>query len=307
VSVTIRAGRRLVEVTHPDKKLFAGGATKLDLARYYEQIAGTMLPHLSRRPLTLERYPEGTGGQRVMQQHADRLASWLRRVRVPARGGPAVDHVVAADARTLVYLANLACVTLHRWLSRSDALERPDLLVFDLDPSEDRPADVRRAARIMGTLLRELGLRPWPMTTGSRGYHVVVALRRQLGFDEVRDFARGVAELAVAREPHLLTAQQRKRERGGKIFVDVMRNAYGQTAVAPYSVRARDNAPVATPLRWDELDDRRTTATRWTISSVPSRLDRDGDPWTEMMRHAQSLTRPAQRLSEARSELRSST
>jgi bifunctional non-homologous end joining protein LigD len=307
VSVTIAAGRRRIEITRPNKELFAGGSTKLDLARYYERVASTMLPHLSRRPLTLERYPEGNRGQRVIQQHADRLAPWLRRVRVPTRGGATVEHVVAGDAATLVYLANLACVTLHRWLSRSDALERPDLLVFDLDPSEDRPADVRRAARVMGELLTELGLRPWPMTTGSRGYHVVVAIRRQADFDEVRDFARGVAELAVAREPRLLTAQQRKREREGKIFVDVMRNTYAQTAVAPYSVRARDDAPVATPLHWDELDDRRTTATRWTLASVPPRLEREGDPWKEITRHAQALTRPVERLGEALSEVRSSS
>ena len=301
MTVAIRAGRRRVEITNPDKQLFGSGATKLDLATYYESVAGAMLPHLARRPLNLERYPDGADGPRLIQQHADRLAPWVRRVQVPSRTGP-VQHVAAGDAATLVYLANLACITLHRWLSRSDMLDKPDVLVFDLDPSADRPAEIRRAARVMGALLRELGLHPWAMTTGSRGYHVAVSLRRRAGFDAVREFARGVAELAVAREPRLFTAQQRKRDREGRILIDVMRNGYAQTAVAPYSVRARATAPVATPLHWDELQDARTTAGRWTMATVPERLRRQGDPWRDMSRHPQALTRPQQRLSAALAE-----
>jgi bifunctional non-homologous end joining protein LigD len=301
VSVALRAGRRAVEITRPDKQLFSSGATKLDLATYYDRVASAMLPHLARRPLNLERYPDGADGPRLIQQHANRLAPWLRRVEVPSRTGP-VEHIVANDAATLVYLANLACITVHRWLSRSDMLQRPDVLVFDLDPSADRPADVRRAARVMGALLRELGLQPWAMTTGSRGYHVAVALLRRLGFGEVREFARSVAELAVAREPRLFTAQQRKRDREGRILIDVMRNSYAQTAVAPYSVRARADAPVATPLHWDELEEARTSAGRWTLASVPQRLAREGDPWRDMPRHPQALTRPAQKLREALTE-----
>ncbi|HEV2981082.1 MAG TPA: non-homologous end-joining DNA ligase [Solirubrobacteraceae bacterium] len=299
--MSLRAGRRRIEISKPDKPLFSSGETKLDLATYYERVAGAMLPHLARRPLNLERYPDGADGPRLIQQHADRLAPWVRRVAVPSAKGP-VQHVAANDAATLVYLANLACITLHRWLSRGDMLDKPDVLVFDLDPSTDSAAEIRRAARLIGDLLRELGLRPWAMTTGSRGYHVAVALRRRAGFDAVRQFARDVAELAVAREPRLFTAQQRKRDRGGRILIDVMRNGYAQTAVAPYSVRPRPTAPVATPLHWDELQDRRTSARRWTLASVPERLQREGDPWREMPRHAQSLTRAAQQLGEALAE-----
>jgi bifunctional non-homologous end joining protein LigD len=304
VSVALRAGRRRIEITRPEKPLLGDGVTKLDLANYYDGVADAMLPHLARRPLNLERYPEGIDGPRIIQQHADHLAAWLRRVEVPGRTHP-VEHVLAGDAAALVYLANLSCITLHRWLSRSDMLARPDLLVFDLDPSADRPADVRRATLIIGAVLTELGLRPWAMTTGSRGYHVAVALRRRAEFDAVRQFARGVAQLAVGREPRLFTAQPRKRDREGRILIDVMRNSYAQTAVAPYSVRARAGAPVATPLRWDELEDAQTTAVRWTLESVPRRLEREGDPWRDMPRHAQTLTRAAQALSAALAETRS--
>jgi bifunctional non-homologous end joining protein LigD len=302
VSVAIRAGRRNIEIARPEKPLFGSGVTKRDLASYYQRVAGAMLPHLARRPLNLERYPQGIDGVRIFQQHAsDNLPAWVRRVEVPARGRP-VEHVMAADAGTLVYLAGQACITFHRWLSRSDMLDRPDLLVIDLDPSTVRPAEIRRAARIVGALLRELGLEPWAMTTGSRGYHVAVALRRRTGFDAVREFARGLAELAVDREPSLFTNEQRKAKREGKILIDIQRNAYAHSAVSPYSVRARPDAPVATPLHWGELDDANTTAVRWTLASVLDRLEHEGDPWRDMARHGQTLTQAQRRLSGALAE-----
>jgi bifunctional non-homologous end joining protein LigD len=307
VSLRIRAGRRSVEVSRPDKVLFPPALTKADLAGYYEAVAGAMLPHLAGRPLNLERYPDGIDGQRIIQQHASRhFPDWVGRVTVAARKGQ-VEHVAVRDPATLVYLAGQACITLHRWLSRSDHLDRPDVLVVDLDPSTDRPAEVRRAARIFGVLLGELGLQPWAMTTGSRGYHVVVSLQRRADFDTVREFARDLAELAVAREPRLFTNEQRKAKREGKILVDVMRNAYGQTAVAPYAVRARPRAPVATPLHWEELEDSRTKADRWTIRSVPGRVERDGDPWRGMARKRQTLTQARRSLDEALSEARAAS
>jgi bifunctional non-homologous end joining protein LigD len=302
VSVAIRAGRRNIEIARPDKPLFGSGVTKRELATYYERVASAMLPHLARRPLNLERYPQGIDGPRIFQQHAaNNTPSWVRRVEVPGRARP-VEHVVAGDAATLVYLAGQACITFHRWLSRSDMLDRPDLLVIDLDPSAVRPAEIRRAARIIGALLRELGLEPWAMTTGSRGYHVAVALRRRRGFDAVREFARGLAELAVAREPGVFTSEQRKAKREGKILVDIQRNAYAHSAVSPYAVRARPDAPVATPLHWEELEDPKTTAVRWTLESVPGRLERDGDPWKDIARHGQTLARAQRSLSGALAE-----
>lgn len=304
MSLAIRAGRRTVEVSRPDKIIFPPRLTKADLARYYQAVAGVMLPHLAGRPLNLERYPDGIDGHRIIQQHASsHFPDWVGRFTVPARKGQ-VEHVVAGDPATLVYLAGQACITFHRWLSRTDSLDRPDVLVVDLDPSVDRPAEVRKAARIFGAILRELGLDPWAMTTGSRGYHVVVPLRRTADFDTVRDFARGLAELSTVREPRLLTNEQRKAKRDGKILVDVMRNAYGQTAVAPYSVRARPGAPVATPLHWEELEDSRTTASRWTIATVPGRIDRDGDPWSALGRKRQTLTEARERLGQALAEAR---
>jgi bifunctional non-homologous end joining protein LigD len=301
VSATIQAGRRAVRISRPDKALFPCGITKLDLARHYEQVAGVMLPHIVDRPLTLERYPDGIQSQKIFQQRAGAyFPSWIGRVVVAKQGG-SVEHVRATDAASLVYLANQACITPHAWLSRRDMLDRPDRLIVDLDPGGDRPAEVRRAARLIGDLLRELGLAPWAMTTGSRGYHVVVPLRRRQDFDDVRAFARDVAALAAGREPKLFTIEQRKAKRSGRVLLDMMRNGYAQTAVAPYAVRARPGAPVATPLHWDELSDAGTTADRWTLKTINHRLRDTGDPWEQIDSHPATLSAARRRLDQASS------
>jgi bifunctional non-homologous end joining protein LigD len=303
VSATIQAGRRRIQISRPDKPLFPCGITKAELARYYERVAEVMLPHLRGRPLNLERYPDGIRGERIMQQRAGRyFPDWIRRVRVPKRGGT-VDHVAAAEAGTLVYLAGQACITLHSWLSRGDALDRPDRLIFDLDPSDGRPAEVRRAARVMVELLRELGLEPWAMTSGSRGYHVAVPLQRRSEFDAVRAFARQVASLASRREPRLFTTEQRKAKREGRILIDVMRNAYAHSAVAPYAVRARPGAPVATPLHLEELNDAATRPDRWTLRTLLARTERDGDPWAQINRRGQTITTARRHVEEALTEV----
>lgn len=274
----IRAGRRVVTISRPGKPLI-GDVTKLDLARYYDAVAPAMLPHVADRPLNLERYPDGIDGHRIIQQHApDYFPSWIRRTRVPKRGG-SVEHVVANDPATLVYLANQAAVTLHRWLSRRDRLDHPDLMVIDLDPTVDDPDDVRRAALAMMALVREVGLEPLVMTTGSRGYHVAVALQRRADHEQVITFARDLASVAAARDPGRLTTEARKAKRGARIYLDVMRNAYAHTSVAPYAVRPRPGAPVAMPLHASELEDRAMRPDRFTLRDAPRRVERDGDAW----------------------------
>ncbi|HEY2653336.1 MAG TPA: non-homologous end-joining DNA ligase [Solirubrobacteraceae bacterium] len=307
MSATIRAGRRNVEITRPDKVLIPPGVTKADLAGYYEAVAAPMVSHIANRPLNFERFPDGIDGQRIFQQHAAKYyPSWVTRVEVPAAKGT-VAHVMARDGATLVYLAGQAVITFHAWLSRSDRLELPDRLVIDLDPSREDPEEVRHAALIMGDLVRELELTPWAMTTGSRGYHVVVPLQRRLEFDGVRQFARDLGELAAARDPELFTTEQRKAKRGGKILIDVLRNAYAHTSVAPYSVRPRPDAPVATPLHWEELEEAATHPRRWTLRTVPDRLERDGDPWRRFSTGAKSLTRARKLLRDALEETRGAT
>jgi bifunctional non-homologous end joining protein LigD len=259
-----------------------------------------MLPHLKGRALTVQRFPRGIGEQGwVQQDFADSLPDWIGRVEVAKEGG-AVMHPLAESPEALRWLANQNCITLHVWQSRQGRLHNPDRLVFDLDPSGTDFAVVRATARATAGVLEDLGLACYVQTTGSRGLHVVVPLRADADFDTARQFAREVAEVVVADDAAHRTVEARKDKRGDRVYLDVMRNAYAQTAVAPYSVRARAGAPVATPLEWDELDTRGLRADRFTIRNLRKRLADQRDPWADIYRHARSLTRPARRLAKLR-------
>jgi bifunctional non-homologous end joining protein LigD len=292
----MRAGRRDVRLTSPGKLLFPDdGLTKADLAAYYRDVAAAMVPLVRGRPLSLHRFNDGIAGKGFFQQEIPKGApDWVKRVEVPKQGGT-ITHVLADEAATLVWLANQNCITPHVWSSRADRLDRPDKLIFDLDPArgdDDWPL-VTRTARELIALLEELGATPFAMTSGSRGVHVVVALRRRYGFDGVQEAAHAIAGELVARRPQDLTVEFRKAKRGERLFVDVLRSRYGQLAVAPYAVRARPGAPVATPLRPGELDDGVLASARaFTVRDVPGRLARDGDPWAAIARAAGRLPTP---------------
>jgi bifunctional non-homologous end joining protein LigD len=244
----------------------------------------------------MQRFPDGIGKKGFFHKDVPtHFPDWIKRVQVRKQSGT-VTHALTCDADTLVYLADQACITPHVWLSRADELERPDRMVFDLDPSNGSFTEVRGAARSLGELLDGLGLAPFAMTTGSRGLHVWVPLRRQAGFDEVRQFARDLARVMVRRAPDKLTLEARKQKRGQRILIDIMRNAYAQTAVPPYAVRPRPGAPVATPLRWRELSDSSLRPDKFTLRNVERRLSRSGDPWKEIARHAKGLGPARRRL-----------
>jgi bifunctional non-homologous end joining protein LigD len=289
----MRAGHREVTITHPGKALFPDGTTKADLAAYYRDVAPAMLPHVRDRPVSLQRFNSGIGGGGFFQKDIPRGApEWVRRVRVPKHGGT-VCHALANEAATLVWLANQNCITPHVWTSRADRLDRPDRIIWDLDPSGDDFALVRRTALELGALLRDAGCEPFAMTTGSRGVHVVIAIRRRHGFDRAREAALAVAEELVSRRPDDLTTAFRKQKRGGRLFVDVNRNAWAMTAVPAYAARPRPGAPVAAPLRWEELEDPALTPDRWTLRTMRERLEAVGDPWADIARSAGRLPRLA--------------
>ncbi len=301
---SVAAGGIRVDLTKTDKVLFADdGVTKGDLVEYYRDVAGRMLPYLADRPAVMARYPDGITGQRIFQKNVpDYFPDWISRVEVPKQDG--VLHQVVCDKQaTLVYLANQACIEVHIFLSRVGRLDSPDQVVFDLDPpDQDHFADACRAALSFRELLEgELGLTSFVKTTGGKGLHVHVLLRAEGDFDTVRSFARQAARLIAARNPDLVTAEQRKDRRGSRVYADIMRNAYAQTVVAPYAVRARPGAPVAVPLRWEELDDRGLRPGRFTLRTVRPRLDElagKADPWADFARRRYSLARAASRLEE---------
>lgn len=272
------------------------GITKAELADYYRMVAHRAVPPLRGRPLMMERHPDGIGGKPLMQKNVpDYFPDRVHRVELPKEGGT-VLHAVCDNADTLVYLAGQACVTPHRWLSRADRPDHPDLLVFDLDPSGDAGFDeVRWAACCVGGFLEELELPTQLMTTGSRGLHVIAPLDRRADFDAVRKFARHVAEVLVRQHPERLTDEPRKARRGDRIYLDIQRNAYAQTAVAPYAVRARPGAPVAMPIGWSELDDPRLAPDRWTVRNAAERL-REPDPWADIHTRGRSARAADRRL-----------
>ncbi|MEU0967138.1 non-homologous end-joining DNA ligase [Streptomyces sp. NPDC005917] len=295
----VRAGRRTVEVHRPDKVLFPGGDgakeyTKADLVDYYRSVAPYMVPQLRGRPLMLERHPDGLDGPRFMQKNTpDHYPEWIERAEVAKEGGT-VTHVVCGDTATLLYLADQACITLHRWLSRTTRLNCPDQLVLDLDPPGTDFAPVREAAGWARDLFDRLRLPSAPMTTGSRGLHLVVPLNARHDFDEVRAFAHDLAELLAAEHPDRLTTAVRKEGREDRLFLDVGRNAYAQTAVAPYTVRALPGAPVAMPITWDQLDDPGLDARRWTIADAVDQARTD--PWADLPARGRALGPARRRL-----------
>lgn len=287
--------------SNTDKVLFPKpGITKGGLIRYYRHIAPVMLPHLQGRPLTLHRFPDGIDEEGFYQQQApDYFPDWIA-TRHAARAGDGakgtVEHILCNNEATLAYLANQGTITFHAWLASAPKLNTPDKLVFDLDPPGEDFEPVRQAARWVAALIEQLGLQPFVMTTGSRGLHVVTPLEPDLDFDEVRDLARAMADCLADRHPDELTVAQRKSKRRGRLYLDIMRNAYGQTSVAPYSVRALPGAPVAAPLALDELGDRDLHPQRWRLKNILRRLGQRDDPWQDIHRRAGSARRARRKL-----------
>jgi len=282
-----------VELSSPDKVLYPEQElTKRALADYLLKVADLMLPHVAGRPLALVRCPRRGGEGCFFQRHAQGSEPEpLHPVEVPEAEGRATGMSIRDEAG-LVALAQLGALEIHLWGSRADRPERPDRMVFDLDPDPHLPFDrVKEAARTVRARLRGAGLTPYVMTTGGKGLHVVVPLERRHDFGEVRRAARGLAEALAASEPDRYVARAGAEARAGKVFVDYLRNGLGATAIAPYSPRAKAGAPVATPLRWDELD-RLEASDAHTVPSVPNRLSSlRGDPWAGYAEAAGRLSR----------------
>lgn len=288
-------------ISHPDKVLFPGdGITKGELAEYYASVAEVMLPHLRRRPVTMERYPSGIGNGGFLQKDVSKgFPEWLERVEAPKRGG-VVHYPLINDARSLEWMANQNCVTAHVWTSRSPKLYQPDVCVFDLDPSaEDEPAALLAAALEVRDLLTELGLPSWVKTSGSKGFHIVVPLDPELGFDEVAAFAGAVGKVLVERDPDRLTQEFSKADRGGRIYVDTGRNGYSATFAAAYAVRAKAGAPVSAPCTWEEIKAGHVGPRTFTLRNMAARLAEVGDLWADIPRRGRSLRKAISRIQQA--------
>lgn len=283
-----------VRLTHPDRVLFPEpGLTKADLAAYYAAVADRMLPHLANRPLMLVRCPEGEGHDCFHQKHPTRgVSADVHRVPLMENSGATTEHMMVRDVRGLISLVQIGALEIHTWGSLAEQLDCPDQLTFDLDPDEKLPwPRVIEAAQTVRKQLEALGLQPFLKTTGGKGLHVVTPIEPSTPWDDAKLYCRAVAELLVQAEPDKYVTNIAKAKRKGKVLIDYLRNGRGATAVAPYSTRAKPGAPVATPLRWDELTEKLRPAS-FTVATVPKRIRAQRkDPWHDFGKHRPALPR----------------
>ncbi|MGA2280057.1 MAG: non-homologous end-joining DNA ligase [Verrucomicrobiota bacterium] len=277
-------------ITHPDKLWFPEDQiTKLEVAQHYAGVVPRMLPWLNQRLLTAERCPDGiTGGCFFEKNFSDNLPAGIPTLAVPAESaGKNVHYVVGGSKATLLTLVNLGCIAIHVMNCQAGSFDQPDWLAFDLDPSTGQFRDAAKAASLLRELLNELRIRSFPKTTGGRGLHVLVPLQPGLNQEQVRLFAHGISREMARKSPKTITVQMRKAKRQNRVFADWLRNAFGQTIVAPYSVRCRPGAPVSTPLDWDEVRPE-LNPSRFNIRTIQRRLE-DNDPWADFWRSRQTL------------------
>jgi len=288
--IVVDAGGTEVTITHPHKVFFpAIGATKLDLVRYYEAVAGPLLATLLERPVLLERYPQGAGGTSFFQKRVPKSApAWLTTTVVSTPNGTTSDALVAADLAHILWAVNQGCLGFHVWPTHAASPQVADELRIDLDPSPGVGfSELQHAASLVRDLFDELGIEAWVKTSGSRGLHIYVELEPRWDSYEVRAGAVALARELERRHPDLITAQWWKEERGARVFVDFNQNAPHKTVFGAWCARPRVGGQVSTPIAWSELDT--VVPDELTIRSVPARLAAQGDPWADKPRRPQTL------------------
>ncbi|APV44946.1 ATP-dependent DNA ligase LigD [Dehalogenimonas formicexedens] len=284
-----------IELTNLDKVFFPDGTTKSDLIRYYLKIATVMLPHLEGRPLSFQRFPDGVDAEGFFQKQAPRsYPDWIKRISQGQK--EIVDYASADSAADLVYFAQQAVIVFHTALARGDKADYPDLMIFDLDPQTDSFEPVRQTAFGLKELLDGLDLKSYLKVTGGRGLHVTVPLDRGDNFENVHGFALRLARFYQTRHPDDTTTEMSKAKRGSRVFIDVNRNHFSQTAVAPYSVRARKTPSIAAPITWEELESPDLKPDGYTIENIFKLLERRPDPWKNIYKNGQSIKGAAEKL-----------
>jgi bifunctional non-homologous end joining protein LigD len=292
----IRRGDRSVRLSNLDKPYWPEAEiTKGDLLRYYREVAPTLLPHIRDRPFTMKRYPDGWQGRPFFRKDVANYApAWVKRVAVRVRspGSPQESRTIEApvvnDELALLWMVNTGCIECHTWYSRIDKLDRPDWVVFDLDPSDDVGfAETVEVALLVKEALDTLGLASLPKTSGALGLHVLVPIERRHTFEETRRFATEVARAIAGTHADVATTEWSKAKRRG-VLIDASQNAQGKTIASVYSVRPMPGATVSTPLRWDEVNERLDPSI-YTMEVVLDRLDRHGDLYEGVLKTKQRL------------------
>jgi bifunctional non-homologous end joining protein LigD len=289
-----------VAISHPEKVLFPDdGITKGELAEYHRMIAPLMLRHIVNRPITMERFHRGIGEDGFFQKSVTKgFPAWLERVAVPKKQGT-VHHPLITSEAGLLWLANMNCITPHVWTSRAPLLNVPDVLVFDLDPSQDDADALRIATLLVRDTLAELGLESFVKTTGSKGFHVVVPLDGSAEYAQCAPFAHAFGTLLVQRHPEVFTQEFYKADRGDRILMDTGRNEFHATYAAAYAVRARPGAPVSAPCTWAEVE-AGIAPQSFTLRTMTERVREVGDVWETLHERAQALAPAIEALRERR-------
>jgi bifunctional non-homologous end joining protein LigD len=304
VTKDVKIGRRTVRVTSADRVLFPGdGVTKGDLAEYYVEIGSTLVPHLRSRPFTLKRYPYGIRGQAYFHKQAPKgKPSWIptRRFRTwPREGGSRlVDFTLVNEPAALVWMVQMNCIDMNAWYSRVDKPERPDYVVFDLDPPESRNgfAQAIRVAHLIREALEGLELRSYVKTSGADGIHVLVPIARRSTYSDTYELAERVSRGLEAENPGLVTTEWLKKKRRG-VLVDHRQNGHGKTIASAYSVRPKPGAPVSTPLRWEELGEK-VRPRDFGMREALGRVEKHGDLFEPVLNGGQGLNAALRQLRE---------
>lgn len=289
---------RKVEFTHLNKELFPG-VKKKELIDYYKKIADKITDILKDRPVVLKRYPRGIKEEGFYQKNAsDYFPKWIKTKKVNDKQDGKTEYIVVDKKDTLLYLANQDTITFHMWLSRLSSLNNPDRAVFDLDPPKNNGFNlVYKGAKAIKELMGELKIKTFVMTSGSRGLHVVIPLDEKMDFDKVRTFMQDAAAYLADNNDNDFTVEQRKNKRKGRLLLDTARNSFGQTQVCPYSVRAREKAPIAVPLEWDEISSN-FNPQEYTIKNIFKRLEQRKDPWKNFSKNRQPLNKAIKKMEE---------
>jgi bifunctional non-homologous end joining protein LigD len=294
VSVEYAFGDVAIAVTHADRVLFPGIA-KGDVVAYYHAVADVMLPELTDRALTMERFTKSVAAGGFFQKRVQRhYPAWIDRATLGAK--TRVTYPICNSDAALVYFANQGGVAFHVWTSRTRTPDRPDLLVFDLDPPDGRFELAREVARRLHELLDDLELPSFVKTTGGKGLHVVVPTDGAAPFGDVHALCGAIAARFTAQHPELATTEFYKKDRKGRLYFDVMRNAPGATFVAAYSLRGTPDAPVSTPITWDELEAPSLRPDGFRLRDIRARLDAQGDPWARLRARVGSVAAARARL-----------
>lgn len=292
--VDVRIGNCTLSLSNLDKVLWPrDGYTKRDLIAYYQRVSAAMIPYLKERPLTLERFPNGIDESSFFEKNVPKgMPDWVDRATLPSPGGARskITYVVCNDTPTLVYLANLAAIVLHVWTSRVGSIDEPDFVLFDLDPGEKCTLKTLATVTLcVRDALVGIGLSPLVKTTGGMGMHVVVPLTSGHSYEQAKIFAEIVARHVAAQCGELVTLERMiAKRRATAVYIDYVQVGHGKTLVAPFSVRARDRAPVSWPLDWSEVEAFRRSRTpvpadafaKYTIRTVPKTLEEQGDRWS---------------------------